>query len=131
MNRERYQHQDSSRVFKTQLVKKIISTVRASEGRFLKFDERSSSWLDVGEECAYEKVSHALRYRPNSTIAGAPKKPRSRQKKGYEYAYDSEVYLALLAIQRKIFQELLLEDTNRTNRSKRSKNTTWKMARSA
>ena len=41
----------------------IVKTIRASKGRFLKRDEKSGLWFEIGDDAAREKTSQALRQR--------------------------------------------------------------------
>ena len=58
-NRERYQTA-TSRETKTRITAELVNKF-CSAGRFLKKDDVTGMWSDVGEEYAREKVSHALR----------------------------------------------------------------------
>jgi hypothetical protein len=61
MNREAYQIAAPSRAEKTSITSETITMVRASGGRFLKFDETTGEFRELGEYYIHEKVSHALR----------------------------------------------------------------------
>jgi len=58
--RKQYQRTKQRRE-KGKITKQIIETIRASGGRFLKFDKAEACWTELAEEEIYEKVSHALR----------------------------------------------------------------------
>jgi hypothetical protein len=61
MNREAYQTAAPSRAEKTSITSETIAMIRASGGRFLKLDEITGEFQELGEYYIHEKVSHALR----------------------------------------------------------------------
>lgn len=106
INRERYQSCDS-REAKTRITSEVIASIRESGGRFLKKNETSDEYEDVGDVIAHEKVSHALR------SAKDPKKKRPRKKRKVARKaptlQENKVFHNLYREQQRIFQHLLAE----------------------
>jgi hypothetical protein len=104
MNRERYQS-CSSREAKTRITDEIIKEIRKCGGRFLKLNEDTNTYEDVGDEYAHEKVSHALR------SAKDPKKKAPRKKRKIvrkpPTPQENKTFEFLYTEQQRIFQELL------------------------
>ena len=106
MNRERYQS-CSSRDAKTRITEEIIKNIRECGGKFLKLNETTNTYEDVGDEYAHEKVSHALRSAKDPKKMAPRKKrtivrklPTPRENKAIEFLYTE---------QQRIFQELLAQ----------------------
>ena len=60
------QYDSASKLEKTNIAKKVVQLVQASQGRFLKRDEGEDGggfWIEVDDETAREKVSHSFRNR--------------------------------------------------------------------
>jgi len=78
----------TNRKEKSLIIHKIIQCIRESGGHFLKKRDLSSSsqqdeWMEIGDDAAYEKVSHALRdmtlsLKVNSSVATTSSMPRSK-----------------------------------------------------
>ena len=54
----------SNRIAKTNMSKDIVKIIKSSgdkSGRFLRFDKKINGWVEVSDEIAREKISHALR----------------------------------------------------------------------
>ena len=106
INRERYQS-SSSRDAKTRITDEIIKDIRQCGGRFLKLNEETNTYEDVGDEYAHEKVSHALR------SAKDPKKKAPRKKRKVvrkpPTPQENRAFDFLYTEQQKIFQQLLAE----------------------
>jgi hypothetical protein len=104
MNRERYQNA-KSRDSKYRITDE---TINLTGGRFLRKDPKTNMWDDIGHHEAHEKVSHALRSAKN------PKKKCPRKQKTIvpENLTKEEnlVYETLLSQQKRIFEELIIED---------------------
>jgi hypothetical protein len=80
MNREAYQTSaPSARAEKTCITSETIAMIRASGGRFLKLDETTGEYQELGEYYIHEKVSHALRS-ARDPIRRRLKKRREAQK---------------------------------------------------
>lgn len=125
MHRERYQTAPS-RDDKTRITCKIVGMIRSwtPGGRFLKLDPQTKEWYDVGDEYAREKVSHALR----SAKDPALRKPRRKRKpsvaprkKPVHSELANRVFNQLLADQKRIFENLIREDTNSRRREDAAK----------
>lgn len=105
-NRERYQS-CTSRDEKTRITTEIIKSIRDSGGRFLRKNESSKLYEDVGDEYAHEKVSHALR------SAKDPKKKQPRKKRKTvrkaPTPQENQAFEFLYREQQQIFQELLAQ----------------------
>lgn len=106
MNRERYQS-CTSRDAKTRITDQLIKDIRGCGGRFLKMNEETKTYQDVGDECAHEKVSHALRSAKDPKKKAPRKKrkivrkpPTPQENKAYEFLYRE---------QQRIFSELMAE----------------------
>lgn len=104
MHREEYQTA-SSRDIKTKITCKIVKMIRDCGGRFLKEDETTGEWKDVGDNYAREKVSHALR---SAKDPNRPKVKKQREAKKYIPSPEDEaLFQATLADQQRIFQGLM------------------------
>lgn len=109
LHREEYQSAPS-RELKTNITCKIVSMVKECGGRFLKQDEKTGEWTDVGEHYAREKVSHALR------SAKDPKRPKTKKrrevKKYVPTPEEDSLFEATLADQQRIFQRLVAREAS-------------------
>jgi hypothetical protein len=66
---------------KQQCIATIIDVIRSSGGHFLKFDDSSNQWYDIGDKSAAAKVGHCLRdLKPSSSGVG---KIPARAKRAY------------------------------------------------
>ena len=68
------QYDSASKLEKTNIAKKVVQLVQASQGRFLKRDEGEDGggfWIEVDDETAREKVSHSFRNRRLGQTGGA------------------------------------------------------------
>jgi hypothetical protein len=104
--RESYQSAPS-REEKTRITAKVVDVIRSSQpsGRFLKFDEESQTFYDVGEKYAHEKVSHALR---SAKDPNRPKPKRSRVVPKRELTEsEQEMCERVFEEQQKIFKALV------------------------
>jgi hypothetical protein len=106
MNRERYQS-CSSREAKTRITDEIIKDVRECGGRFLKLNEQTNTYEDVGDEIAHEKVSHALRSAKDPKKRAPPKKRKIVRKP--PTPQENRAFAFMYTEQQRIFQELLAE----------------------
>lgn len=55
---------NANRIAKTNMSKEIVNIIKSSGdkgGRFLRFDRKVNSWVEVSDDSAREKVSHAMR----------------------------------------------------------------------
>lgn len=52
---------EAKKTEKAMISKRIVRTVRQQGGRFLRRDEKSNRWIDVGDKKSIEKTSQALR----------------------------------------------------------------------
>jgi hypothetical protein len=78
--------------------------------RFLLKNAKSSRWFDAGDEYAREKVSHALRSRPNEE---RPKRPRPKKKaiRKPQQSHDiNETVRRLIADQQSLLQSMIAKD---------------------
>lgn len=50
-----------SRKAKSTVVKRVHDAIRATGGRFLRFDSSQRTWVELGQQRSLEKVSHAIR----------------------------------------------------------------------
>jgi len=69
MNRPRY-NATAARNDKTTIIREIIRIIQTAgypPGRFLKFHQEIDGWLEVDDEIAHVKVSHAIRHNPKPT----------------------------------------------------------------
>ncbi len=111
MNRRRYQT-TASRNEKTRITAELVAMFRSSRpgGRFLKM-EGSNNWLDVGDEYAKEKVSHALRS-PSGKISNCIKKIPQKRKFNKKLTPEKEDgdFESLVKVQKDIFWKLVHED---------------------
>jgi methyl coenzyme M reductase gamma subunit len=103
MNYQRYQ-KCTTREAKTRITDEIIEGIRECGGRFLRKNEDTGMYEDVGDEYAHEKVSHALRSakpkstKPRKKRKSVKKPPTPQEDKTFEFIYRE---------QQKIFQEML------------------------
>jgi len=123
MYRERYQTAPV-KDDKTKIIMEIVALIKNSGGRFLKrrinetkdeeigidrmsvqTEEDFSSWYVIDEQCAHEKVSHALRSARDPNRKEKRKKRQSQQRS--ETEHHSEHFKNLLRFQGMIFQDLL------------------------
>lgn len=59
---------------KTKVVISVVEKIRASGGRFLKYNKSTSEWYEASEKTCREKVGHALRDKtPNAPPSTKPK----------------------------------------------------------
>ncbi|CAJ1959146.1 unnamed protein product [Cylindrotheca closterium] len=110
-NREEYQTA-ASRDAKTNITCRIVAMIRESGGRFLKQNETTNQWEDVGDGYAREKVSHALRSAKDPNRP-RPKKPRKVTKHVPTPDEDAQ-FATVLGDQRKIFEQLLRKQNQGT-----------------
>ena len=61
VNKYRKMYFNSRRKDKPHIIRKILQEVKETGARFMKRVNGDNSWVEVDDECAYEKVSHALR----------------------------------------------------------------------
>lgn len=61
---------------KSTMTRSVIHIVKDMGGRFVKYNKQQKKWLEIPENAAHDKVSHALR----STTKDEPKKKKSRIK---------------------------------------------------
>ena len=82
--------------------------IRRNGGRFLKCDETTGEWKDVGDTAAREKVSHALR---SCKDPNRPRVKKARVAKKYEPTdRENELFEQALAYQQRIFQTLMEQE---------------------
>lgn len=109
-HRDEYQNA-STRDTKTQITCRVIAAIQGLRGRFLKLDDATGMWVEVGDQYAREKVSHALR------SAKDPHRPRfkkPRQKKQYvPTKEENALFRDALAEQQRIFRALVEGHANR------------------
>lgn len=82
-----------------------------STGRFLLKDPQTKLWYDVGDEYAREKVSHALRSRPNEE---RPKRPKAKKKASRKPQYPPELEETvqdLINDQQQLLKSLIKKET--------------------
>lgn len=97
-----------SREQKTKITCKIVNMIRECGGRFLKQDESSGEWKDVGDHYAREKVSHALR---SAKDPNRPKTKKQREVKKYVPTPEEDaLFEATLADQQRIFRALVVRE---------------------
>lgn len=105
--RDEYQNA-KSRDNKTRITDEIVASIRNCRGRFLRKDEKTNMWYDVGDAYAHEKVSHALR------SAKDPEKKCQRIKQKVKLqlptANENPAFHTLLEQQQHIFRALINED---------------------
>ena len=98
----------TSREQKSLITGKIVSTVTAYGGRFLKQEETTGEWSDVGEQYAREKVSHALR---SAKDPNRPKVKKPREvKKHVPTPEEDELFELTYADQQNIFRSLVFKE---------------------
>ncbi|KAG7370773.1 hypothetical protein IV203_019343 [Nitzschia inconspicua] len=110
---------------KTNITCSVIAKIHSCGGRFLKLNEESGVWEEVGEQYAREKVSHALR---SAKDPNRPKITKPRKIKKYVPSKEEDAaFREALEQQQQIFQSLLdnhveaedgsvNEDTNKDNK---------------
>ena len=82
--------------------------IRKNGGRFLKCDETTGEWKDVGDSVAREKVSHALR---SCKDPNRPRVKKARAVKKYEPTdRENELFEQALAYQQRIFKTLMEQE---------------------
>jgi hypothetical protein len=103
-HRESYQTA-SCREKKTSITCQIVKMIRDCEGRFLKRDDETGEWSDVGDDYAREKVSHALR---SAKDPNRPKIKKTRVVPKFVPSPEQEaIFRATLRDQQRIFQSLV------------------------
>jgi hypothetical protein len=111
MHREDYQTA-TSREAKSKITFAVVAMIRQSGGRFLKQDEESGAWKNVGDEYARDKVSHALR------SAKDPNRPRIRRRREAKLNIptpeEDALFEATLSDQQLIFKGLLLQEAKKS-----------------
>mmetsp|Transcript_20627 Transcript_20627/g.47649 ORF Transcript_20627/g.47649 Transcript_20627/m.47649 type:complete len:178 (-) Transcript_20627:318-851(-) len=60
MNAEKYL-KAPTKLEKSLVVIQIVDTIRDGGGHFVKYDRKTQSWVEIGDQLAREKVGHALR----------------------------------------------------------------------
>eukprot|EP00980_Cylindrotheca_fusiformis_P031325 scaffold26176_cov117-Cylindrotheca_fusiformis.AAC.1 len=107
MNRLSYQNA-TNREEKTKITCQVVESIRSCNGRFLKLDEKTGEWFDVGDIYAREKVSHALRSAkdPNRPRIKKPRKVTEHVPSAEENALFGEAFEE----QQKIFQALVQKE---------------------
>jgi hypothetical protein len=99
-----YQNADC-RDQKTNITCSVISKIQNRSGRFLKLNEESGIWEEVGEQYAREKVSHALR---SAKDPNRPKVKKPRKTKKYIPTQEEDAaFKEALEQQQQIFQDLI------------------------
>jgi hypothetical protein len=102
--REQYQHAES-RDQKTQISSQVIDMIHKDGGRFMKLEESTGLWEEVGSQYEREKVSHALR------SAKDPNRPREKKprktKKYVPTEEENNAFRQALQDQQQIFQSLM------------------------
>jgi hypothetical protein len=104
-HRDDYQNTKANNYTKSSIIKAVLASIREYGGRFLKKDEQTGMWCDVGDDCkyVYEKVSHALRIN-----RGKMSQPKKTKAKDHPPTPEQDKYFQrLLANQQNIFRELL------------------------
>jgi hypothetical protein len=108
-HREGYQTA-SCREKKTSITCQIVKMIRDSEGRFLKRDDKTGEWSDVGDDYAREKVSHALR---SAKDPNRPKIKKPRVVPKFVPSPEQEaLFRATLRDQQRIFHSLVENESN-------------------
>lgn len=108
MNREAYQNAPN-RETKTNLTIQIVEMIRQCDGRFLKQNETTKEWEDVGDNYAREKVSHALR---SAKDPNRPKTKKKRETKKYVPTDEEEaLFQETLRDQQSIFKRLIEKES--------------------
>jgi len=104
----RASYQDATkRIEKSSITQKIVSAVSAVGGRFVRFEQDQSLWVELSDAEAHEKVSHALRSAKQiPKVTRKPKRKSKRVSKGNERMIDEGMFARIFARQ----QELLLDD---------------------
>jgi hypothetical protein len=105
INREAYQTAPS-RENKTSITCHIVTMVRAYGGRFLKLNETTGEFRELGEHYILEKVSHALR------SAKDPNRPCSKKRREVQKCHvptpeEDALFQETLRDQQEIFQSLV------------------------
>lgn len=115
MNRTAYQNA-LCREAKTKITCEVVDMIRTCGGRFLKLNEETGEWLDVGDNYAKEKVSHALR------SAKDPNRPRTKKPrkvtKHVPTAEEDAQFDKALQQQQTIYESLLQQEREEGQSSK-------------
>jgi hypothetical protein len=102
--REVYQKADC-RDQKTNITCSVIAKIHSYGGRFLKLNEDTGVWEEVGDQYAREKVSHALR---SAKDPNRPKVKKPRKTKKYVPSHEEDsAFREALEEQQRIFQNLI------------------------
>jgi hypothetical protein len=102
--REGYQKADC-RDQKTNITCSVIARIHSYGGRFLKLNEDTGIWEEVGDQYAREKVSHALR---SAKDPNRPKVKKPRKIKKYVPSHEEDAaFREALEEQQRIFQNLI------------------------
>jgi hypothetical protein len=102
--REIYQKADC-RDQKTTITCSVIAKIHSLDGRFLKLNEDTGIWEEVGDQYAREKVSHALR---SAKDPNRPKVKKPRKTKKYVPTSEEDAaFRDALQEQQRIFQNLI------------------------
>ena len=108
-HREGYQTA-SCREQKTSITCQIVKMIRDCEGRFLKRDDETGEWSDVGDDYAREKVSHALR---SAKDPNRPKIKKPRVVPKFVPSPEQEaLFRATLRDQQRIFHSLVEKESD-------------------
>lgn len=105
--RDEYQHA-KARDIKTGITREIIDSIRECGGRFLKKDEHTDVWCEVGDDYAHEKVSHALRSAKDPERKSQPKRHKAKDHPPTQEQDDD--FQRLFADQQHLFRQLLEEN---------------------
>ncbi|KAL3912932.1 MAG: hypothetical protein SGILL_006694, partial [Bacillariaceae sp.] len=67
-------YERAAKVQKPSVARVIVRAIRNGDppGRFLRKDEKTGKWIDIGDKKAAEKTSQALRAKTNEEKAGGP-----------------------------------------------------------
>ena len=107
-HREEYQNA-RSRDTKTNITIRLVDHIRQQGGRFLKQDEKTGEWSDLGDSFAREKVSHALR---SAKDPNRPKIKKRRVMPTYEpTAEEEECFQEMLSDQQRFYESLLEKES--------------------
>jgi hypothetical protein len=108
-HREGYQTA-SCREKKTSITCQIVNMIRDCEGHFLKRDDVTGEWSDVGDDYAHEKVAHALR---SAKDPNRPKIKKPRVVPNFVPSPEQEaLFQAALKDQQRIFHSLIRNEGN-------------------
>lgn len=94
---------------KGEVTNAVIARVREHGGRFVKFDKKTKSWVELGRDAVYDKVSHALRSSKDCKGPLIVKEKKSKEVSG------SQTMNSVYSRQMEIFQRLLQEDMESAN----------------